>query len=137
MCDLIKKEGKILANSREIAKNFNKEHKNVVRAIENLTAQNCTVKNMFIKDIFIHKGNEYKMYWMNRDGFSLLVMGFTGEKALEWKLKYIEAFNKMEETLKQINVPSYQIEDKIARAEQWIVEEKERQQLNGAKACHE
>ena len=129
MCDLIKKEGKILANSREIAKNFNKEHKNVVRAIENLTAQNCTVKNMFIKDIFIHKGNEYKMYWMNRDGFSLLVMGFTGEKALEWKLKYIEAFNKMEETLKQINVPSYQIEDKIARAKQWIVEEKERQQL--------
>ena len=44
MCDLIKKEDKILANSREIAKNFNKEHKNVVRAIENLTAQNCTVK---------------------------------------------------------------------------------------------
>ena len=60
MCDLIKKEGKILANSREIAKNFNKEHKNVVRAIENLTAQNCTVKNMFIKDIFIHKGKEKK-----------------------------------------------------------------------------
>lgn len=36
------------------------------------------------------------MYYMNRDGFSLLVMGFTGKKALEWKLKYIEAFNQME-----------------------------------------
>jgi hypothetical protein len=36
---------------------------------------------------------------MNRDGFSLLVMGFTGKKALEWKLKYIEAFNKMEALL--------------------------------------
>ena len=38
---------------------------------------------------------------MNRDGFSLLAMGFTGKKALQWKLKYIEAFNEMEETLKQ------------------------------------
>ena len=37
---------------------------------------------------------------MDRDGFSLLVMGFTGKKALEWKLKYIDAFNQMEETLK-------------------------------------
>ena len=37
---------------------------------------------------------------MNRDGFSLLFMGFTGKKALEWKLKYIDAFNKMEEKLK-------------------------------------
>ena len=37
---------------------------------------------------------------MNRDGFSLLCMGFTGKKALEWKLKYIDAFNQMEEKLK-------------------------------------
>jgi len=36
---------------------------------------------------------------MNRDGFSLLVMGFTGKEALSWKLKYIDAFNKMEKTL--------------------------------------
>lgn len=37
---------------------------------------------------------------MNRDGFSLLAMGFTGKDALHWKLRYIEAFNKMEEELK-------------------------------------
>ena len=37
---------------------------------------------------------------MNRDGFSLLVMGFTGKKALEWKIKYIQAFNAMEEELR-------------------------------------
>ena len=42
-------------------------------------------------------------YLMNRDGFSLLCMGFTGQEALEWKLKYIEAFNKMEETIKSGN----------------------------------
>ncbi len=41
------------------------------------------------------------MYLMNRDGFSLLVMGFTGAKALEWKLKYIEAFNAMERAIEK------------------------------------
>ena len=39
------------------------------------------------------------MYLMNRDGFSLLAMGFTGKEAVEWKLKYIEAFNAMEQQL--------------------------------------
>ena len=43
------------------------------------------------------------MFLMNRDGFALLVMGFTGKEALEWKLKYIEAFNKMETMLKERN----------------------------------
>ena len=43
---------------------------------------------------------------MNRDGFTLLAMGFTGQKALKFKLKYIEAFNQMEELLKtQSNLP--------------------------------
>ena len=42
------------------------------------------------------------MYNMNRDGFSLLAMGFTGEKALRWKLDYIKAFNTMEAELKRI-----------------------------------
>ena len=42
---------------------------------------------------------------MNRDGFSLLVMGFTGKKALEWKIKYIQAFNAMEEELRRGGTP--------------------------------
>ena len=41
------------------------------------------------------------MYLMNRDGFSLLVMGFTGKKALDWKLKYINAFNQMENYIRE------------------------------------
>ncbi|WP_267878770.1 Rha family transcriptional regulator [Oleidesulfovibrio alaskensis] len=51
-------------------------------------------------------GQEYRMFLMDRDGFSLLVMGFTGNKALAWKLKYIEAFNRMEAELmkRQVNV---------------------------------
>lgn len=94
------KDGELVVSSRQIAEDFGKEHKNVVRAIENLTAQNSAVKNIMIKSTFDHRGNEYTEYLLTRDGFSLLVMGFTGSRALEWKLKYIEAFNKMEQAIK-------------------------------------
>lgn len=98
---LFNRDGKILASSREVAEKFGKRNPDVNRAIENLIVQNCTVRNMFIKTSYTSsRGRDENEYLMDRDGFSLLVMGFTGSKALEWKLKYIDAFNKMEETLK-------------------------------------
>lgn len=127
--DVKEYEGQIVVSSREVANNFEKRHNDVVNSIENLTTKNIVVKEMFKEDTFEHKGNIYKHYWMNRDGFSLLVMGFTGAKALQWKLKYIEAFNKMEQYIKEQNKPSYMIDDRVKRAEKWIEEEKERQQL--------
>jgi len=54
---------------------------------------------MFYVDMYENRGKEYRYYEMNRDGFSLLCMGFSGKKALEWKLKYINAFNSMEDRL--------------------------------------
>lgn len=56
---------------------------------------------MMIESKFEHRGNEYTEYLLTRDGFSLLVMGFTGVKALEWKLKYIQAFNRLEKKYKE------------------------------------
>lgn len=57
---------------------------------------------MFFKSEYISAQNKkLPEYLMNRDGFSLLVMGFTGKAALEWKLKYIQAFNEMEKKLEQ------------------------------------
>lgn len=98
---LFNQDGRILASSREVAEKFGKRNPDVNRAIENLIVQNCTVRNMFIKTSYTSsRGRDENEYLMDRDGFSLLVMGFTGKKALEWKLKYIDAFNKMEETLK-------------------------------------
>lgn len=102
--------GELVVSSREVAKNFDKEHRKVVRAIENkmknLTAQKCPVKKLFIESSFNHKGNKYKEYLLTRDGFSFIVMGFTGSRADNWKLKYIEAFNKMEKQLEEQVLPN-------------------------------
>lgn len=96
--------GQILASSREVADRFGKNHKDVLESIRNLTAENSAVKDMFQISQYINsRGRNYDQYLMNRDGFSLLAMGFTGKKALEWKLKYINAFNIMEEKLKSGN----------------------------------
>jgi len=89
-----------VVNSREVAEHFEKQHKVVLKSIKNLMAQNGAVKTMFTESEYIsERGRLEKEYSMNRDGFSLLVMGFTGKKALEWKLDYIKAFNFMEKEL--------------------------------------
>lgn len=93
-----------VVSSLQIAEDFNKNHRDVLKAIENLkegVAQNFA--DLFYKAEYVHPQNKqnYPMYLMNRDGFSLLVMGFTGKDALEWKLKYIQAFNDMEKQIKE------------------------------------
>ena len=91
----------IVTSSLIVAQEFEKEHKNVLQTIKNLMAQNCAVRNMFVENTYVSgRGRDEPMFVMSRDGFSLLVMGFTGDKALKFKLDFIEAFNKMEEKLK-------------------------------------
>lgn len=98
-----KNEEILVTSSRDVAEHFEKEHKNVLQTIQNLTAENSAVKNMFIPIAYTNeRGREYPEYLMTRDGFSLLAMGFTGEKALAWKLKYIQAFNDMEAELRRL-----------------------------------
>ena len=102
--NILNQDGQLVVTSRQVAEDFDKDHRVVVRAIENkaasLTEQNCSVEKLFIPSTYNHNGNEYKEYLLTRDGFTFIVMGFTGSKADSWKLKYIEAFNKMEQTLK-------------------------------------
>ena len=101
MTDIIlsTQNGEPVASSRQIAESFGKEHKNVMQAVANLVAENSAAKSMFYETTFENRGKQYPMYLMNRDGFTLLAMGFTGKAALEWKLKYIAAFNAMEKQL--------------------------------------
>lgn len=97
--------GQPTASSLDIAKHFGKEHRNVLRDIEALQegVLNFEQTPMFLKTTYVHpqNGQEYPMYLMNRDGFTLLAMGFTGKEALEWKVKYINAFNAMEQELRE------------------------------------
>lgn len=91
-----------VVSSRQIAKNFGKEHKDVLEAIRTRTAENSALLEMFhLTEYTTSQNKKLPMYLMNRDGFSFLVMGFTGKKADEWKLKYIQAFNEMEKQLIQ------------------------------------
>lgn len=104
MTDIIlsTQNGEPVASSRQIAENFGKEHKDTLECIRQiLAAENSATKSMFYETTYENRGKQYPMYLMNRDGFSLLVMGFTGKAALEWKLKYIAAFNEMEKKLEQ------------------------------------
>lgn len=94
-----------VVSSRTIAEKFGKRHNDVVMAIDNkirnLTTEKFVVKDYFIRGNFEHNGNWYKEYFLTRDGFSFIVMGFTGKEAVLWKLKYIAAFNAMESFIKE------------------------------------
>lgn len=94
--------GQLVTDSRTVAERFEKEHGKVLRAIDNLVSQNRLTKNMFLEQTHEYRGREFRYYLMNRDGFSLLVMGFTGQKALEWKLKFLAAFNEMDKILHSV-----------------------------------
>lgn len=95
-----------VTTSLKVAEIFNKDHKHVIEAIENKiqSAENSAdYKNMFAEGTYKDGRNrKQKMYYMNRDGFSFIAFGFTGKKADNFKLEYIEAFNHMESTLTKV-----------------------------------
>ncbi|WP_346676586.1 phage regulatory protein/antirepressor Ant [Erysipelatoclostridium sp. An173] len=105
----------LLVTSLQVAKDFSKEHKSVLRSIENLVAQNCATKNLFYETDYENRGKKYPMYLMTRDGFTLLAMGFTGKDALEWKMKYIQAFNEME---RKLNDPMFLVKKSMKYLEE-------------------
>lgn len=90
-----------VTSSLQVAENFDKDHRHILESIENLTVENSAVKNMFQEGTYKNsRGRLYRMFYMTKDGFTLLVMGFTGKKATHFKIQYINAFNKMEEQIK-------------------------------------
>lgn len=127
---VIMKNQQVVTSSVQVAKTFGKNHRDVLRAIDNLEIGSAKLRSqMFAEGTYSNRGKEYRMSYMNRDGFTLLAMGFTGNRALEFKLKYISAFNQMENEIKTMSKDSYMIDDRVKRAEKWITEEKERQRL--------
>jgi len=100
-------EGKVRVSSREVAERFEKQHKHVLDkielAIKNFNSAEKSAQYFLLDNYNDSSGKSNKEYLLTRDGFSLIVMSFTGDKAFEWKIKYIDAFNKMEEQLKSQN----------------------------------
>ncbi len=102
---VFQEEGQAMTNSIIVAREFNKEHRHVLDAIRKLiagSAQNSAYpQNTFREEFYTNgqNGQQYPMYVMTRDGFTLLAMGFTGERALEFKMKFLQAFNAMQQML--------------------------------------
>lgn len=128
---VIIKSKQAVCGSTDVAEQFGKKHKNVLKIIDKIIKESGgsklsrendnqsaqfgadyhttgEVKKMFKESLYTDsRGKQQRMYHMNRDGFTLLVMGFTGAEAMEWKLRYIEAFNWMESRLDMIDKPGW------------------------------
>ena len=123
--------GQAITNSLLVAKKFGKDHKHVLESIRKLmTAENSAVLHMFEESTYINEQNKTQpMYLMNRDGFTLLAMGFTGVKAMEFKIDYINAFNKMESKIKKSIAVLPDFTDPAEAAMAWAKEYKEKKVL--------
>lgn len=103
-----------VTSSLLVAEKFGKEHKHVLDSIRKLI-EGCaeiSADPMFEETTYVNEqnGQVYPMFLMNRDGFSLLVMGFNGKKAMQFKLDYINEFNKMEKMIRDSIKPKSQLE---------------------------
>ena len=103
MNDLVRVENnEVVVSSRQVAESFGKRHDHVLRDISALEKDIPNFGEMFLESTSPDAyGREQKVYLMNRNGFVILTMGFTGKPAMEWKLKYIKAFNEMEAQLRE------------------------------------
>lgn len=149
--DLVMMRGRdAVCGSVEVAEHFGKRHQEILYAIEGRKCscggkgcQKCNgrgyqqlgimqedleisvkshLSKMFKKSFYRDDGGRKRpIYYMNRDGFSLLVMGFTGKDAVAWKMGYIKAFNRMEQLLAQKQTEVY----KDTRAYQKAVRKQE------------
>ena len=123
-------KGTPVTNSLLVAQKFGKEHKHVIEAIRSLSADLSADLKMFYETTYIDSFNrEQPVFVMNKDGFTLLVMGFKGKKALQFKLEYIKAFNQMEEVIKTGFIAPKTIKEALQLALQQAerIEEQERQ----------
>ena len=105
---ITEQDGKPVTTSRAVAEQFGKQHKNVIQAIESLRAtldetadgKEFSRLNFQPADYIDTQGKTRPAYILTKDGFTMLVMGFTGSKAMQFKIAYINAFNRMEQLLR-------------------------------------
>ena len=117
------KNNAAVCDSLQVAEKFGKRHDKLIAEIRRMygeligkrTPRNGGAK-FYFESTYENRGKRYPMFLMTRDGFSLLVMGFTGKNALEWKLQYIRAFNQMEKLIQEKSTAAYQLSDQAEKA---------------------
>lgn len=109
-------EGRPATTSLDIAEHFDKRHDDVIKSIRNLSSncpENFTARNFAVSEYTDSTGRILPMFTVFFDGFILLVMGYTGKKALGMKLAYIDAFNAMREELERAKTEPASNPDKL------------------------
>lgn len=98
----LNKQEVTVVSSLDVAETFEKEHRHILEDIRRIESNISRAEFSALFSLSLYKatnGKENPMYLMTRDGFTLLVMGYTGEKAMKFKLAYIKQFNAMEKML--------------------------------------
>lgn len=102
---LLLTDGQPMATSLQVAEHFGKRHNDVLRAVRNLgCSEDFSLRNFAQSTYLNDRKQSQPMYYISRDGFAMLGMGFTGKEAIQWKEAYIAAFNAMEARLKSLYV---------------------------------
>ena len=124
----------VFATSLQVAEVFEKRHDHLIRTIDNLLNDDFKSANFKFDTYFDKKGEQRRMFSLTRDGFSLLVMGFTGEKAYQWKIEFIKAFNAMEAELRRQGAIRYV--NRIADLDALLIDNAKRhkREINGYKS---
>ena len=120
--------GTPVTDSVKVARVFDKLHKNVMKSIRNIlgSAQNLANQKWFAETTYTDaQGKRQPMFLMNRDGFSLLTMSLTGEKAMAFKVAFIEQFNRMEQAIKELAPATPAIPQTFAQALRLAAEQAE------------
>lgn len=126
--------GKVVVTSKQVSDHFGKVHRQILRDIRDLIGDSGEFgQYSFVLSSYKSLQNkELPCYEMTRDGFSLLAMGFTGKKAIEWKIKYINAFNKMEAEILSNRTKELSVMDELNKAYLLMESDKEKASVFGS-----
>ncbi|MCL9634628.1 phage antirepressor KilAC domain-containing protein [Bacillus zanthoxyli] len=126
--------GQLLTDSRDVADMVDKRHSDLLRSIDGYVDILLNAKlrsaDFFVKSSYEDTtGRTLPCYHLTKKGCDMVANKLTGKKGVVFTAMYVTKFEEMEKQLFNLNQPSYTIDDPIQRAERWIIEQKEKQQL--------
>lgn len=127
------KDNQVMTDSLTVAESFQKEHARVLRDVRELECSEEFRVGNFAESTYKNSvGREYPQFFMTEQGFSLLVMGYTGKEAMQFKEKYISEFHKMRERLNNKIVPMDEKQSLVALMKLTTITAEETEELKQA-----